>query len=176
MKKCKVCEKSFTPLRPLQSVCSPRCALQKVRQEKIQDRQETRKKRNALKTIAQLEEECRRIVQAIARIRDRNDGCISCHMGPNYGGVWHGSHYRSHGSCSSLQFHLWNIHKSCAQCNLHKSGNIAEYRPRLIKKIGSENVDWLESQPKSKKFTREYLERFKRVMGRRKKRLEKLLA
>lgn len=126
--------------------------------------------------VSEIEEECRRIVQKIARIRDRNDGCISCHMGTNYGGQWHGSHYRSHGGCSSLQFHLWNIHKSCSQCNLHKSGNIAEYRPRLIQKIGSERVDWLDMQPKSQRFTREYLERFKKVMGKRLRRMEKRYA
>jgi hypothetical protein len=140
--------------------------------EKV-ERAETRQRKEALKTIGQLEEECRRIVQAIARIRDRDDGCISCHMPADYGGVWHGSHFRSHGGCSSLQFHLWNIHKACAQCNLHKSGNIAEYRPRLAEKIGADRVEWLENQPKSMRFSRDYLARFKDVMGKRLKRMPK---
>jgi len=139
------------------------------------ERATTRARKEALKPIGQIEEECRRIVQKIARIRDRDDGCISCHMGPNYQGQWHGSHYRAHGACSPLQFHLWNIHKACVQCNKHKSGNIAEYRPRLVAKIGQERVDWLEAQPKSKRYSRDYLERFKKVMGKRLRRMEKRL-
>ena len=177
MKKCQQCQKPFTPARPMQVVCSPVCGLRKVRQDREAkqkaEREQTKKRKEALKTIGELEEECRRIVQAIARIRDRDDGCISCHMPADYGGVWHGSHFRSHGGCSSLQFHLWNIHKACAQCNLHKSGNIAEYRPRLVEKIGADRVEWLESQPKSMRFSRDYLNRFKEVMGKRLKRMQK---
>jgi hypothetical protein len=132
-------------------------------------------KRESLKKISQLEQECREIVQKIARIRDRNNGCISCHMPPNYNGAWHGSHYRAHGGCSSLQFHLWNIHKSCAQCNLFKGGNREGYVRGLLKKpgYGSERIEWLDTQPKSKRFSREYLTRFKAVMGKRCRRLEK---
>ena len=156
-----------------QTVCGYRCSLKFVEQKKAEEKQNIKKRKQALKTIGQLEEECRRIVQAIARIRDRDDGCISCHMPADYGGVWHGSHFRSHGGCSSLQFHLWNIHKACAQCNLHKSGNIAEYRPRLVEKIGADRVEWLENQPKSMRFSRDYLNRFKEVMGKRLKRMQK---
>lgn len=173
MKACKHCATPFTPQRPLQTVCSPRCAGRYVKEQKKAEAVQTRERKRALMRISDIEAECRRIVQKIARLRDRDDGCISCHMGPNYDGQWHGSHFRSHGGCSSLQFHLWNIHKSCAQCNLHKSGNIAEYRPRLIEKIGAKKVDWLECQPKSKRYSREYLYRFIQVMGKRLKRMEK---
>lgn len=137
------------------------------------EKAEDRRRKEAMKKVSELEADCRKIMQEIARIRDRNDGCISCHMGPNYGGQWHGSHYRSHGGCSSLQFHLWNIHKACAQCNTHKAGNIAEYRPRLVQKIGADRVEWLDNQPKSQKFSREYLYRFKAVMGERLRRMRK---
>lgn len=176
MKPCAHCQTPFTPQRMGQRVCSPRCAGRLVKEQKKAEIATTRARKRALMRVSEIEAECRRIVQKIARIRDRNDGCISCHMGPNYNGQWHGSHYRSHGGCSSLQFHLWNIHKSCSQCNLHKSGNIAEYRPRLIQKIGSERVEWLDMQPKSQRFTREYLERFKKVMGKRLRRMEKRYA
>lgn len=172
-KQCLICDKTFFPARMGQTVCGYRCSLKFVAQKKAEEKQQVKKRKQALKTIGQLEEECRRIVQAIARIRDRDDGCISCHMPADYGGAWHGSHFRSHGGCSSLQFHLWNIHKACAQCNLHKSGNIAEYRPRLVEKIGADRVEWLESQPKSMRFSRDYLNRFKEVMGKRLKRMQK---
>lgn len=136
-----------------------------------------RERKEKLKPISKWESECRDIVQAIARIRDRKDGCISCHLPASWGGQWHGSHYRSHGACSSLQFHLWNIHKACSSCNRDKGGNIIEYRPRLIAKIGQERHDWLMAQPKQGwkhgPDYIEYLKRFKKVMGKRLRRLEK---
>jgi hypothetical protein len=139
------------------------------------ERAETRRRKEALKSVSQLESECRAIVQEIARIRDRNDGCISCHMGPNYQGVWHGSHYRAHGGCSSLQFHLWNIHKACEQCNYFKGGNREGFIRGLLVKpgYGPDRIEWLDNQPKSKKFSREYLYRFKAVMGKRLRRMRK---
>jgi hypothetical protein len=182
-KKCKVCPEVFIPRNPMQTVCGPACAYEivkraaakKAKQAQAAERKADKAKREQQKTVSQLEEDCRKIVQKMARIRDRNDGCISCHVGPNYGGQWHGSHYRSHGGCSSLQFNLWNIHKSCAQCNWFKGGNREGYIQGLLSKpgYGRERIDWLDSQPKSKRFSREYLARFKVVMGSRLKRMEK---
>lgn len=182
-KTCKECQKEFYPARMGQKVCGWQCGLSYGRRvtekdeakRKKAERQADKAKLESLKTISQLESECRAIVQKIARIRDRHDGCISCHMGPNYGGQWHGSHYRAHGGCSSLQFHLWNIHKSCAQCNLFKGGNREGYVRGLLVKpgYGRERIDWLDAQPKSRKYSREYLIRFKAVMGKRCKRMEK---
>lgn len=184
------CRVRFVPDNPKQEVCGIECAAvlgtaraakeaRKVeKQRKAAEKIEAasiRERREKLKTISQLEEECRTIVQKIARIRDKDDGCISCHMGPNYGGQWHGSHYRAHGNCSSLQMNLWNIHKACAQCNLHKHGNKEGFILGLLKKpgYGRERLEWLDSQPASKRFTRDYLVRFKQVMGKRCRRLEK---
>lgn len=171
MQPCAVCQKPFAPSRMGQHVCGYRCAAKVPKIERKVEKARDRASRERLKSISDLETECRRIVQHIARIRDRADGCISCHMGPNYGGVWHGSHYRAHGGCSSLQMHLWNIHKSCAQCNLFKGGNREGYVKGLLAKYGRERVDWLDCQPKSRKFSREYLQRFKVVMRKRLKRL-----
>jgi hypothetical protein len=163
-----------------QRVCGPVCGLRAARKTRADakvaakaERASTKARKEAIKKVSELEADCRKIVQEIARIRDRNDGCISCHVGPNYDGIWHGSHYRSHGGCSSLQFHLWNIHKACEQCNYFKGGNIAEFRPRLVEKIGAGRVEWLDNQPKSQKFSREYLYRFKAVMGKRLRRMRK---
>lgn len=188
---CKHCKSSFTPTKRLQVVCSPLCGLERARiQREAKERKEhaarkrveramDRKRRDALRTFPELEEDCRKIVQKIARIRDRNDGCISCDLPANWDGQWHGSHFRAHGSASAVQFHLWNIHKSCSPCNRDKGGNIHEYRPRLIAKIGQDRVDWLMAQNQTMKHTpayRAYLMRFKQVMGKRLRRMEKRYA
>jgi len=77
------------------------------------------------------------------RLRDIKYGCISCDKPSDWHGQWHASHYYSRGHSSALRFNLWNVHKSCSVCNMHLSGNIGEYTPRLINKIGKNNFDWL---------------------------------
>lgn len=150
--------------------------LARIKAEKVRmvkERRETKKALEKYKTPTQWEAECRAIVQKIARLRDRHDGCISCHMGSDYKGLWHGSHFRPAGNNAAVQFHLWNIHKACAQCNLFKGGNISAYRPRLVEKIGADRVAWLEGQNQPTKTNVAYLERFKVVMGKRLRRMEK---
>lgn len=179
-RRCPVCQIKFLPER-LGQKTHPECVeayIQSLKEKawekaKSQEKREDRAKRERLKTLSQLTEECRRIVQKIARIRDRHDGCISCHIGPNYGGIWHGSHYRPAGNNAAVELHLWNIHKACEQCNYFKGGNLGSFRPRLIEKIGAERVEWLESQTQMVKRPREYLERFKKVMGKRARRMER---
>lgn len=180
-KVCAMCPMEFVPRSSFATCCSQRCAMRKVTRDRAEreakEKAEIKARKEKLKTVTEWEDECRRIVQKIARIRDRNDGCISCHVGPNYGGQWHGSHYRSVGACSNTQFLLWNIHKACAQCNKYKGGNREFYRPRLIEKIGLERVEWLDAQNQVTKRSGpayiEYLKRFKAVMGKRLRRMEK---
>lgn len=176
-KACKHCGKDFEPSRPMQSVCGPRCAAWWAianRKEKAKaENAMTKQRKAAIKKISEIEAECREIVQKIARIRDRHDPCISCDKPASWDGQWHGSHFRSHGGCSSLQFNLFNIHKACWVCNKLYSGNSGPYEEKLRIKLGNERVDWLKSQPKSQKFSREYLERFKVVMNKRCRRLQK---
>lgn len=182
-KVCRVCRTSFTPRVPMQKVCDWGCAMSLAisdrakaeKRELVKDKRETKKALEKVKTPTQWEKECRAIVQEIARLRDRHDGCISCHMGPNYGGRWHGSHFRPAGNNAAVQFHLWNIHKSCAQCNLFKGGNISAYRPRLVEKIGADRVEWLEGQNQPVKTNVAYCERFKAVMGKRLRRMKNAL-
>jgi len=149
-----------------------RTEAKKLRHEQARERAEIRERKAALKRIPELEEECRKIVQKIARIRDRNDGCISCELPANWDGQWHGSHFRSHGAASAVQFNLWNINKACWICNKLYSGRIDQYEPRLVAKIGQEKVDWLKAQNQTVKNSREYLMRFKKVMGKRLRRME----
>ena len=83
------------------------------------------------------------LVNQYVRLRDKGDGCISCDKSEGWAGQWHCSHYYSRGHSSSLRYNMHNMHKSCSQCNLHLSGNIEAYTPRLIEKIGQDNYDRL---------------------------------
>lgn len=174
---CAHCKREFVPARSMQKVCGPVCAGRWTKAQavakKAKERAQTKARRMALKRRSEWESECRAIVQKIARLRDRRDGCISCHLPSTWGGQWHGSHFRSHGACSVLQFNLWNIHKACSSCNRDRGGNIHDYRPRLVAKIGQDRVGWLDSQNGTFKPPIDYYVKFKRVMGKKLRRLER---
>ena len=172
-KACRQCSREFMPARPLQAVCSPICAARKVRADKAQERVTTKDRREAAKPRAKWLAECQAIVNKMVRLRDAGRGCISCDRPASWGGQWHASHLRSVGAASAVRFHLWNIHKGCSICNNHLSGNIAEYLPRVRARIGDEKVDWLYAQNDLVRHDVAYLARFKAVMGKRLKRMEK---
>lgn len=174
-RKCAVCPKEFTPARMGQEVCSPLCAMRKVRAAKASERAETRARRESAKPRAKWLAECQAIVNKYARLRDWDKSCVSCDRPAEWDGQWHGSHFRSVGAASAVRFCLWNIHKACSICNNHKSGNLEGYRPRILDRIGAERVDWLLAQNQLVRYEVPYLRKFKRVMGKRLRRLEKRL-
>lgn len=99
--------------------------------------------------------EAQKAFNAFIRERDGKDPCISC--GRYHEGQWHAGHYRSTGAHPELRFEELNCHKQCSVCNNHKSGNIAEYRIELIKRIGLDKVEWLEGPHEPTKYTCEEL-------------------
>lgn len=88
---------------------------------------------------------------AYIRFRDSELCCISC--GRHHTGQYHAGHYRSRGAHPELRFEELNCHKQCSPCNNHLSGNISNYRPALIDKIGVDNVEWIEGPHEPKKYT-----------------------
>ena len=113
---------------------------------------------------------------AYVRARDKDDACISCGnyvLGDQIGGGWDAGHYRSTGSAPHLRFHLHNCHKQCVKCNRFLSGNVAEYRKGLIKKIGIEKVEALESmnQVESMRFNKNQLTRMKKIFSKKKQKV-----
>ncbi len=147
----------------MQSTCSIPCALAFVaaRKEKAaarfaaEERRLTAQARARLKTRSELAQEAQGAVNAYVRLRDAALPCVSC--GRHHTGQYHAGHYMSRGARPDLRFDLDNIHKQCAPCNEHLSGNIANYRIELVKRIGQEGVDRLEGPAKPDKLTREEL-------------------
>lgn len=77
---------------------------------------------------------------AFIRERDKNQGCISCDKGLNWHGQWHAGHFKTTKARPDIRFNEDNCHKQCSVCNNFLSGNIDEYRPRLLDKIGTERL------------------------------------
>jgi hypothetical protein len=159
LKTCKQCKIKFIPSKPLQSVCGFTCSLaytlalkqKKEALESLKERKVTKEKLEKLKSKSEYLKDAQRWVNKYIRLRDADLPCISC--GRFHTGQFHAGHFRTVGACPSLRFELSNIHKQCAPCNNHLSGNITLYRQSLIKKIGIEQVEWLESEHPPKNYT-----------------------
>lgn len=178
------CGKRFTPARPMQVACGWECAkaigerasAKLIAKAAANDRQKTRTQIEAAKPRQYWLKKAEKAVNRYVRARDYFDGCISCSLPSHWDGQWHASHFRSVGAASAIRFNLWNIHKACSACNCKKAGNISEYRPRLILKIGPDRVDWLGTQNKRADFTPEYLQRLASVFNKKARREEKQIA
>ena len=162
-KKCKQCRTTFNPDRHLQSVCSPRCGLDlaaaKREKERVsiqrRERREIRERKEKLKSRADHLKDAQAAVNEFVRLRDKDLPCISC--GRHHQGQYHAGHYRTVAAFPELRFELQNIHKQCAPCNNHKSGDIVNYRINLVAKIGAERVAWLEGPHQPLKLTIEQI-------------------
>lgn len=172
-RKCKTCSATFTPSRPMQRVCSPSCALAealkaraaKEAKEALAQRKETKEKLKAFVRKPTLEQAARRALQALRRTEDiaAGHGCISCdkpydgydNRGAGHG--WDGGHFRSVGSAAHMSLVPGNIWLQCVRCNKDLGGNSIEYRKRLVLRIGEEAVEALESDQRSRNYTRDDL-------------------
>lgn len=152
-KVCRSCRGYFTPKRStLEVCCSPLCATEYARKSdperlnayvrraralaKREGREKLRSRSDWLK-LAQA------AFNAYIRERDKGKPCISCGRLTN--AKQNAGHYRSVGAAPQLRFNEDNCHKQCEHCNSWKSGNQAEYRVRLIERIGLVRVENLES-------------------------------
>lgn len=147
LKTCKQCKQKFTPTKPLQSICGYLCAIdyQKVQQQKKMVKEwriEKSQIKEKIKTLSDYEKDAKKEFQAWVRRRDADLPCISCGKTSNR---YDGGHYFDAGIYSGLIFHEWNVNKQCSyNCNKMLHGNKPNYRVGLVKKIGEDNVRWLE--------------------------------
>ena len=170
-KKCKACQQKFTPTRPLQEACTPRCALDLVRiKEKKKRRQRDRERLQELQPISHWLTETQRVFNEYIRERDKGENCISC--GAPDSTRWDAGPYRSRGAAAHLRFNEDNCWLQCLKCNVHLSGNQVEYRKRLVEKIGEERVLALEHDNEPRKWTREELKQIRTDLKKRIKELK----
>lgn len=168
-KKCRVatCRASFVPSRLGQAVCSPACAIidaprnqEKARKSLAQvARREIKVRKERIKTRGDHFRETQAVFNEWVRLRDAALPCVSC--GRHHEGQYHAGHYRTVGANPELRFEPLNVHKQCAPCNNHKSGDIVNYRIELVKRIGQDQVEWLEGPHSARKYTADELKALK---------------
>ena len=144
MPRCKHCKKKFQPIKFNQKYClKPECvkvwvSLAKEKQWKTKKR----KLKQELKTNRDYIKEAQFWVNKYIRLRDKNNGCISCNEPLTK--KYDAGHFFSAGGHGIIRFHEDNIHGQCVRCNQHEHGNIYNYQKKLIAKIGEERFAKLE--------------------------------
>ena len=178
------CEVDHPPFR---NWCSTDCAIEiaRARQDKARakaaakkDRQrresrrewdrETRRRKVALRTRKDWEKILQRTFNDYIRARDYLLPCISCgkfHAQEWQGSMWDCGHFLSVGSHPELRFHEANAHRQHSVCNrgaakskINDKTMQAQYRERLIDRIGLDTVEWLEGPHDPLKLTVEEME------------------
>lgn len=184
-RRCKQCREVFTPSRSMQSVCSVACSIawaekqkaQKAARAKHDERKSLAERKAKLKTRREWIAEAQVAVNKVARLRDvlAGHGCISCGARPQqkYGGTFDAGHYRSVGSAPHMRYYLPAIRGQCVRCNRELGGAVVNFRRGLIERIGIERVEEIESMQWTAKWSVEYLQRLKKVMNKKARRLEK---
>ncbi|HGY4615531.1 TPA: recombination protein NinG [Proteus mirabilis] len=177
-RRCKICREWFIPKQSFQNWCSPEHGFELSEQRRNKDREkalaklkkENQKKEReakdklkarklAVKPLSYFTKQAQIAFNAFIRERDKDEPCISC--GRFHEGQYHAGHYRTTGANPELRFDEDNCHKQCAPCNNHLSGNIENYTPRLIEKIGQERFDRLMGSHELPKWKREDYERIR---------------
>jgi hypothetical protein len=169
----------------MQKVCGPKCAAdwsakvaaQKAARANRVERKSLAERKAKLKTRREWIAEAQAVVNKVARLRDilAGHGCISCGANPDwrFGGSVDAGHYRSVGSAPHLRYYLPNIHLQCKRCNRDLGSNTVEYRKGLVQRITIERVEEIESMQWTAKWSVEYLQRIKKVMNKKARRLER---
>jgi hypothetical protein len=145
MKKCKNCKQEMSIVyNSLQKYCvdKPECVEVWVATEKAK---QWAKRKQKLKQDAMTLSDYLKLAQTVfnryIRKRDEGQPCISCGIQT---GKRDAGHFFSVGNYPSVRFHEDNNHSQCVGCNQFNGGNIHEYKPRLIQKIGVERFKQLE--------------------------------
>lgn len=154
VKTCKICKSKFRPFNTMAVVCSIECGVEKYRRDRAKEHRKAKAEANN-QHIPTLKARAQRYCNKYIRMRDKDDGCISCDKPASWDTKWQAGHYRSVGAEAALRYDEQNIHKQCLQCNMHKSSNSLEYRPRLVKKIGIEEVERIENHNVRARFRSE---------------------
>lgn len=154
-KECKACAKEFFPARATQSVCGPSCAKKLVTLTKKAEKASDRAKKEAMKSLREVQADAQREFNRWTRLRDRLAGhpCISCGKPLNWhsdkpGGEVDAGHYMSRGGSPELAFVVANVNAQHKSCNRPGGASRAEFRLGMIERHGLAVVEELEGPTK----------------------------
>ncbi len=143
-KTCRICKIKFDSFSSTQIVCGMSCAIERaekqsaVKQKKANAKQKRGYWDNNIKTRKRAAKEA---CHAYIRARDKGGDCICC--GKPLGSDFQAGHFIPSGNNPKVRFDEYNIHGQRLDCNYFHGGDSDDYKGRLIKKIGADQVDYL---------------------------------
>lgn len=143
MARCKICKYKFEVKIFNQKTCfDPVCVLAWSKEVKAKQWKEQKKViKESLKTKKDYEKELETIFNKFIRLRDKDLPCISCGKPAGQYTLTAG-HFHPAGTYKNIRFNEDNVHGQCwFNCNKNKHGNLSEYRPALVLKIGQDRVN-----------------------------------
>ncbi len=158
MKKCRNCEERFNPIRStLEKYCQKdECIRAMVCETKEKLWKQNKKKmKDDIMTVQDYMKIAQQTFNKYIRLRDQGKNCISCGKKPKKENA---GHFYSAGTHTAVRFDERNVHLQCEHCNTFLSGNLLNYREKLLIKLGFEEFERLSVDAmKTRKYTREEL-------------------
>ncbi len=155
--RCKNCKEKFEPIRFNHKYClKDECVRAFVAEAKEKQWKQTKTRMKAdLETVQDIVKAAQMVFNKYIRERDKDELCISCKQVPKKVNAGHFFNANNHWN---VRFDEDNVHLQCERCNSFLSGNLLEYRTKLISKIGQERFDQLEARARvTRKFTKDEL-------------------
>lgn len=151
--KCPFCKEKYTKLNSLQACCTSYPCIKKLMISRADKkaRKELLTGRIAQKSLTDWLGDTQKAFNAYIRARDRDKPCIS--SGRPLTGKFDAGHFRTVKAASSIRFDPDNCHGQTVHDNQHLSGNVLEYRKRLIERIGVERVEALENNNATRRYS-----------------------
>lgn len=166
--RCKYCKNKFEKLHFLQKWClKPEC-IKKAKDDHWKKVTKPKLKKELL-SIQDYIKIAQKVFNDYIRERDKGNNCISCGKPPKKENAGHWMNANNHWA---VRFDENNVHLQCEHCNTYLSGNLLNYTPNLIKKIGQKNYDKLVEKAKTtRKYTIDELKQIIETYKEKKKQL-----
>ena len=155
--KCTGCKQRFIAVdmivKPVGKFCTIKCMLAYALKPPIDNAKKVQKLRDEERSLKKKvfyasdlkvrKAAAKKWCHAYIKARDLGSLCICCdrNLGKNYDS----GHYLESGNNPKIRYDEDNIHSQSVHCNQYKGGDSGDYRVNLIKKIGLERVERLES-------------------------------
>lgn len=120
---------------------------EKEQQKQLKEASELKRvHREKTKGKSDYEKDLEKVFNEFIRLRDKDQTCISCDAIAGGYKITAG-HYYPAGHYKNIRFDEDNVHGQCWwNCNKNRHGNLHEYKPRLINKIGQLRYNELEQR------------------------------
>lgn len=154
------CGAAYRPRSSFQKACSPDCALAlvkiqnrkkellEIQKKKRQQREEDRRTRDRLKTRSKWLQETQVLFNRWIRMTKMGP-CITCGVADTPVNPIQAGHFHSVGSRPWLRFEILNVWPQCTRCNMHKSGDTAQFRKILEANLSEKEMEMLDGPGRS---------------------------